>query len=229
MYKPLLIIISLMISIQTVFAATIYGNIYDMELNLAKDVVISVNTIPKQTFVSKNGSFTFDLSPGNYHIEAKLETDRKYFYTENITITDDKDYVFDIILFPDFSDINELIDSDVIDSGVDENLFEGWDHARSKYGLVILYLSVILLLIALLIVFYTIKMKKNEKSDIVDDLENSVLDFIKKNDGKTTQKDIRKSFPFSEAKISLVISKLEADNKIRKIKKGRGNLIILNE
>ena len=47
--------------------------------------------------------------------------------------------------------------------------------------------------------------------------------------GRTTQKDIRKRIPLSEAKVSLLISELESMGKIKKIKKGRGNIIVLNE
>ena len=42
-----------------------------------------------------------------------------------------------------------------------------------------------------------------------------------------TQKDLRKHFAMSEAKISLMITELESLKKIKKIKKGRGNIIIL--
>jgi uncharacterized membrane protein len=54
-----------------------------------------------------------------------------------------------------------------------------------------------------------------------------VLDFIKQEGGRTTQKDIRMKFPSSEAKISLIISELEHKGIIKKIKKGRGNIIVL--
>ncbi len=38
--------------------------------------------------------------------------------------------------------------------------------------------------------------------------------------------DIRKNFPYSEAKISLMIDELEAKGLVKKVKKGRGNLIL---
>ncbi len=41
------------------------------------------------------------------------------------------------------------------------------------------------------------------------------------------QKDLRKKFPYSEAKISLILSELQEEGKIRKIKKGRGNIVLL--
>ena len=67
------------------------------------------------------------------------------------------------------------------------------------------------------------KIKGNE-----DDLEQMVK-IIKKEGGRTTQKDIRKQIPLSEAKISLMIAELEHKGAIEKIKKGRGNIIILKK
>jgi len=55
-----------------------------------------------------------------------------------------------------------------------------------------------------------------------------LMDFIRKEEGRTTQKDIRRQFPLSEAKISLMIAELEDKGLIKKIKKGRGNIIVLN-
>ena len=57
--------------------------------------------------------------------------------------------------------------------------------------------------------------------------DHEILRFIKEKGGRVTQKDIRKRFPSSEAKISLLISELEHKGKLEKIKKGRGNIIIL--
>jgi len=55
------------------------------------------------------------------------------------------------------------------------------------------------------------------------------MDIIKKEDGRTTQKEIRKQLPLSEAKVSLIITELEEKGVVKKIKKGRGNVIILNK
>ena len=60
------------------------------------------------------------------------------------------------------------------------------------------------------------------------DLEN-LIEFIKKQEGRTTQKDIRNNFPHSEAKISLMIAELEDKEIVKKLKKGRGNIIILKD
>ena len=59
-----------------------------------------------------------------------------------------------------------------------------------------------------------------------DDLEH-IIKIIKEEGSRVTQKDIRKKIPLSEAKISLMIAELEHKGIIEKIKKGRGNIIIL--
>ncbi|MEM4710749.1 MAG: winged helix-turn-helix transcriptional regulator [Candidatus Woesearchaeota archaeon] len=65
---------------------------------------------------------------------------------------------------------------------------------------------------------------ENEKKEDTD-LVSRILNLIKDNE-RMTQKDIRKSIPYSEAKISLILTQLENEGKIKKIKKGRGNIII---
>jgi len=59
----------------------------------------------------------------------------------------------------------------------------------------------------------------------LDEYGSLIFNIIKK-EKRTTQKDIRSKVPLSEAKISLVISDLEDKGMIRKIKKGRGNILI---
>jgi uncharacterized membrane protein len=63
-------------------------------------------------------------------------------------------------------------------------------------------------------------------SEISSDLD-VVLNIIKEEGGRATQRDIRKRLPLSEAKVSLMISELEAKGKVEKIKKGRGNIVVL--
>jgi uncharacterized membrane protein len=69
---------------------------------------------------------------------------------------------------------------------------------------------------------------KDNEEILKDDYLNQVFNLIKK-EKRITQKDIRKNFDLSEAKISLIISELEDKKLIKKIKKGRGNIIIINE
>lgn len=68
------------------------------------------------------------------------------------------------------------------------------------------------------------KEKKGKKEK--QDLPAALLDFLDRNEGRATQKEIRKEILYSEAKISLLISRLEAEGKVKRIKKGRGNIIV---
>ena len=60
-----------------------------------------------------------------------------------------------------------------------------------------------------------------------DDLRE-VIRIIEKSGGRITQLDLRKALPYSEAKVSLMITDLENRGIVKKIKKGRGNVLILN-
>jgi len=66
--------------------------------------------------------------------------------------------------------------------------------------------------------------KENKESS--DEYYDLVLKMIKEHK-RITQKEIRKEVPLSEAKISLIISEMEHRGIIEKIKKGRGNIIVL--
>tara|TARA_B100000315_G_C14401356_1_gene506635 strand:+ start:28 stop:804 length:777 start_codon:yes stop_codon:yes gene_type:complete len=252
---PLICLIFLLLAVPYSLAATIHGTVYDMELNKAENAIVKVNTVPEQTYVAKDGSYSFNIPNGDYNIEAVYESEfRKYTSSEKVKVETDGDYVVDIILFPDISEEESLLE---------ENIEIPDIYPEEEKSLVWLY--VIVLMIAAFIVYYIVfKKRKNKKKkleskelgekekavvvekeqkpkeepkvekqasteELVEDLADKVLNFIKQNDGRTTQKDIRKQFPLSEAKISLVITELEHKEIIKKIKKGRGNVIILNK
>ena len=90
-----------------------------------------------------------------------------------------------------------------------------------------LILLLILFIIVVFIIFY-IRSKKKKTEEKYEDVDlEKIIKIIKQEGGRTTQKEIRKQIPLSEAKISLIITELEHKGIIEKIKKGRGNIIIL--
>jgi uncharacterized membrane protein len=56
-----------------------------------------------------------------------------------------------------------------------------------------------------------------------------VLSIIGAHEGRITQKDLRMRLNCSEAKASLMITDLEDRGLVKKVKKGRGNVIILTD
>ncbi len=226
--KALISFIVLLLSVNIVYAATIHGNIYDIYLDKKANTIATINTVPKQNYISKDGYYEFKVPIGNYEITAEYYeyNELKYSATEQISIKEEGDYTVDIILFPSFEEDQELIEET---SQI--NLEKNTKEKLIRIGIFIIYGVIAILLISLiagLIYFYKRKKKKKEK-EITPDTADKVIEFIKSQDGRTTQKDIRKNFDLSEAKISLIISELEKKGTIKKIKKGRGNIIILQK
>ena len=61
---------------------------------------------------------------------------------------------------------------------------------------------------------------------IPSDLQE-ILDILRTQGGRMTQKDMRKRLKYSEGKVSLMLLDLEKRGKIQKFKKGRGNVLFL--
>ncbi|MPN35408.1 hypothetical protein SDC9_182906 [bioreactor metagenome] len=61
-------------------------------------------------------------------------------------------------------------------------------------------------------------------SSLPDDLKE-IMDLIRANGNRITQRELRKKSPYSESKVSLMLSDLEERGLVEKFKKGRGNII----
>ena len=220
--RVVILLLMLLLLIPVAFSATIYGTIYDLSLNKADNVKVEVNTEPRQFYVSKNGSYAFNVPIGNYNVKAEQHIGNLLVssVTENITIKDNWVYVLDLILFPK---IEEELENDIEVIQIPERRFD--------------FLPVIILLLSVAFLIYFFKRKKAVKKEVEKEYKDikaesdldEIIKIIKEEGGRATQKDIRKKIPLSEAKISLMIAQLESEGKIRKIKKGRGNIIILNK
>lgn len=229
--RAFILIFLLLVIIESVNAATIHGTVYDWGSLEPANAFVEVNSIPKQSMVAINGQYSFELNQGSYTIKAVIfGRESRLTAEENITIAREGDYVLDLILFPELTD-DELINEDEFD--VDTSIFEE--------PVVPPILAIIIIVVGTLAIYlFTLKKEKKKeikKDEIIEerveeikkeepDLEK-LVEIIKKHDGRVTQKQIRKELPLSEAKISLMISELEDKGILKKIKKGRGNIIIL--
>lgn len=247
MQKRYILILLLILCLPFSLAATIHGTIYDISLEEAVDVRVSVDTSPSQLYISKNGFYSFQIPSGDYIITAEQYSNDFIIAStqESLTISDEGEYVVDLILLPVFEE-SEDEETKFIDDSTDEII------DKPSYNLlpaIILLILICLILIYLFLKKNKIKTKnqskkktkrkqnKNKKPklkkpqqlktvQLPNDL-SELYEFIRKHK-RTTQKEIRRIIPLSEAKISLMITDLESRNLIKKIKKGRGNIIILN-
>lgn len=234
--KTILTILVLIFCIQAVSAAKISGDVYDISLEKAIDVIIEIDTSPKQKMISKDGHYSFNVPLGNYTITAGMYIDNllEAYAEEDIKIIGEGEYNVDLIIFPYIGDDENLIQEG--DISLPEILFEENDFAEEMKGIVKVSIIVaILLIIALAAIRALWKHAKKPKKakqapvsfiSITKELQE-IVEIIKEKGGRTTQKEIRKHIPLSEAKISLMIAELEDKGIVKKIKKGRGNIIIL--
>jgi uncharacterized membrane protein len=244
-------------------SSVVHGSVYEWStFDTLNNVEVTVNSVPQQVMVSKNGSYSFNLDKGSYSVIARSgnnATDALYA-RENVTITQDGgDYVIDLILFPsgDFSDLN-FFDENITPIVTEEPLDIPTAQPQqqpSNMGPILLLAVILIILAAGAGAFLVLRKKKSpvipEKpveqappepeepilpplpptasGDVTlpDDLRE-VIRIIEKNGGRVTQLDLRKALPYSEAKVSLMITDLESRGIVKKIKKGRGNVIILN-
>ncbi len=229
--KFLIYLFVFFILISSVKATIIHGIVYDLSLKRIDDAMVEINTSPRQFLVAKNGTYSFYVPNGVYKIKSQLIQKNTVFASvqENITIKQEGSYVLDLILFPN---IEEGIDDIEID--INENIFEAKNYNFLIGFLVFLILFILCIFIP---VYHIIKTKKWKRFQLKGEaLENSknydseqVIRIIKQESGRTTQKEIRKQIPLSESKISLMITELEHKGLIERIKKGRGNIIILKK
>ena len=220
--KIQIIFILVLLNLNLASAALLYGEVYDVSLEPLTNVIVEINTEPKQVKVSKDGVYEFELNPGDYVIKAAYSNDVDLYYEQNVSIKDKNGkYNIDLILLPlleeeDFEDISDVFEE---------------EKREASPGLII-----ILIIISLFSLLYLFNWFKSNKKVVHEEIKeksegdlDELINFIKKEGGRVTQKDIRKRFPLSEAKISLMISELEHKGIVEKIKKGRGNIIILKK
>ena len=177
-------------------------------------------------------------------------------YSENISISDDGDYRIDIILFPNLDndfELDDFVDFDEYEDDQSTKLSVNKSVDSQKELIIFIIAASLIFVLLIVFIYYFLSIRKNLKkdgmnlrkrrikikdsclkvnlsnaaSDEIDSDSQFILNILSKNGGRILQKELRKQIPLSEAKISLLISDLESTGKIKKIKKGRGNIIII--
>ena len=226
-----LVILILLCMMQSAAAATLSGTAYTHELEVAKYSLLSIDTAPPQRLLLQEGTYNISVPKGTYNMTVSYSSKGQAYSDELIVVvTDDGAYNYDFILFPtegNASTFIPYIDDDIIIP----------DTVSREVG----PLPAALLLLALIVLALTLSRrnwwKRGETTAVVAetvetpkelpaDLE-SIITAVREEGGRATQKELRKRIPCSEAKMSMMLTELEAKGRIERIKKGRGNLIIL--
>ena len=247
MNKLVLIVVVGLMWISLVQAATLTGTIYNEQLLPEPNVILEVDTQPIQKFLAKEGKYSFVLPPGNYILTAEKG---EIVVSEPIVVVGEGVFVFDLFLLPDLIEETELLNETREDLLVDIDdpsriwayvvagiitIFLVWRivKARKRYGpLPSIWRWPKRKGDALLVRKEEPTVTKNVDIEQVtgDSSVEEALAILRKNEGRMTQKDLRKELMhLSEAKVSLIVTELEHLGKVEKIKKGRGNVLILKK
>lgn len=229
-----LIIVIILIFSTSGYAATITGTVYNQQLEEEKDVLIEVNSLPIQKYLSKDGDYQFNLPIGTYTITARKGSITS---SENIAIAQEGIFVVDLFLLPNFADEDDLW-ADTNDEIIEDDLIE--QNNLWIYGMIIILAVFFFLNYKYKLLNkimpqkpYPIPKPEEPLPEAKTTTESSpylmnMIEILKKNEGRMTQKELRKEMVhLSEAKISLIITELEHKGKVKRIKQGRGNIIIL--
>ncbi len=218
------------ITINTVYAAELSGIVYTKDLELAKFSLLTVNTTPAQRIILNQGTYKITLDPGTYFVRASY-TAGGYTYEDNATlkIAENGAYTYDFILFS----TTQLQEQEV--PIIDNIIPDIQNNSMKTYFTLFMWLLALLFAIGIITAIMFLKRRKNKslekeeiskKQPLNSDLK-SILTFLTEEGGRTTQKELRKNIPCSEAKMSMMLTELEHKGKIERIKKGRANLIVL--
>lgn len=210
--RAVLILLIILVSSSTGFADTIYGKIYRWDTLEPTKAVVSIRNGVEQRMVAVDGSYSFEVEPGNYTIIARSG---ELLAVENVTVKGK--VLLDLILFPEI----EIFEP----PEMPEFGEVGEDHS---WLAIFLSLAGIILIYGLKKIYLKGSTEREEIEILPEDLRK-VLEIVKAEGGRITQKELRKKLGYSEAKISLIIADLERRGLVEKVKKGRGNIIFLKK
>jgi len=215
-----MILIFLFFLIPEAFGAVVQGSLYDSDFNLLKNSIIEINTYPTQTFVSRDGTYKFVLTSGKFNLMAyhKLKNETVLFTSQPVAFPSGGEYTVDLIL-------DTTYEGQDLPAGLDPPLFLGGVNPYMFYSIIGVFVVIIVVLI-----FFLLRKKRTKiiKTESIESELDFVVKILKKAGGRITQKDLRDNFPnYSEAKVSLIVAEMEEKGLVEKIKKGRGNILIL--
>ncbi len=225
-------------------AATVYGVVYDAHFEPAGNAVVEANSTPAQLMVAVNGSYSFNLPPGDYRIFAEWSNNT---VSESLKVEEAGDFRVDLIFLPalpdDLSGAGEALEPEAVPTGDVQSL-------GASETLPLWLLAAVVLLVAALagLVFFRLRRPAPTpskpaaappfakgasaplpKQQPLSRDQKSLLKTLQSFNNRASQKELRKAMPqWSEAKASIELTELEDAGVIRKIKKGRGNIIRLN-
>ncbi len=202
------------------YSSRIYGNIYDInDFNLANNCVIYVNSTPSLQKVVSTGIYDISLKKGCYVLKVNCY-DNGVVSKEgeaNLCVDENENITYDLLVSPIILDDFENLTEQYNMVNVDNHIF-------SSPHFYFNYLYLLFILVPPFVAYMIYKYRKLNHL-VRDDSMKKLLDILKR-ERRINQKDLVRIMRLSDAKISLMIAELEKEGIIKKIKKGRSNIVI---
>ena len=240
-------VLAILLCLTLLHSTTMHGEIFDgNDVKPLNNTLITVENQEGSTIYQKvfHRQYSMEISPGKYTMRAYYYSNNTLeFYTQHSFEASGETMEFDLILIP--YELQKLTpgftpppleNKTLIDGAYDEELGVG------DYGyLVYVFVGVVLIVIVYSLYRYfeskQVKPKKRKekvkkepiKRHELDEDSRKVLKILKENEGRMIQKEIREILNFSETKMSLIVAELEAMGIIKRIKKGRKNILKLRK
>jgi len=236
-------------TITLLYSTTITGEIVNGDsLEKMDNVLITMEKQDGSLLVQKffNQKYSIDIQSGNYVLRAYHYSNGSvdYYNQYKLHVTEQQ-MNFDLILFP--YELAQLIpDSNPPPFSNSSSIPQQTAFGSSDIHN---YLSVLAGVVLIIGVFLRLpefinknkshnnepsepkknalpEINENEPIELDDDCKK-VMKILSENEGRMVQKEIREILNFSETKMSLVVTELEACGIVKRIKKGRENVIKL--
>ena len=255
--KKFFLFVALLLIAQGDFAATLKGTVFDSHLQPAQ-AIVQINTTPVQTFVAQNGSFSFEVPRGFFLLTAragnKSVSEAVAIISDGVFNVDLVVLGFESppLSFPNVSE-----ESGLENGGSNATAPPAQQTTAAPFDWGLVYAALFAIVAGALFFFHrelrkTVgeigKLRKgvSRQNNVhkkapralaakppaysgLTDLQQKILEELRKSDGRMNQKELRKLLPFSEAKVSIELDFLEEKGLVKKFKKGRGNIIVLAE
>lgn len=235
----------LLFLITLLHSATVYGDIYNAEdFEKTQNVILRINGPVIAQYFIKEGNYSVELPPGSYVFQAFYYDNGtlKYISYDQLVVGENESSIlFDIILLTPAM-ISQLYGVRVEDAfyGKNNGLVDEQAKGQGIDAIAIFAVVVCLLLAAAIFAYFFLQ--KNQKNaqtaeepegeamhsihDLGED-EKNVIRLLESNEGRMLQRELRQQLKFSETKMSLLLDELEVNKIIKRIKRGRGNIVKL--
>ena len=218
-------------------ATFLEGEVYSIDsLFPIEGVVLKASGPTSVQMVLEEGSYSVELPPGEYEISAYyyVNGSLRYYFKEEVVVGGEK-MQYDLVLFPpdEFEEVVPFVSYEIEDvpgDSVDDTVAQ-----------VIAGVIIILFFLVGFVLYYFVFNKESNKAVAgmeevkphssfrkeLDSEEKRVLEILKKSEGMSTQKELRGIMKCTDTKMSLLVSSLEARGLVKRIKRGRENIVKL--